>query len=77
MNYAIVAVGAVFFGAVGTWIFSARFWFKGPTRNVPEVDEGLQILDAAMDGKDVEKAFPQARTGEKVLPAVVNETAKY
>ncbi|RUS18509.1 amino acid permease-domain-containing protein [Endogone sp. FLAS-F59071] len=70
MNYAIVAIGAVFFGAVGSWIFSARSWFKGPTRNAQEVDEGLQILGAVMDGKDVEKAFPQVRAGERELPVL-------
>lgn len=34
MNYAVVAVGAVIFGASGSWILWARKWFKGPVINL-------------------------------------------
>ncbi|RUS16494.1 amino acid/polyamine transporter I [Endogone sp. FLAS-F59071] len=34
MNYAIVAVGAVIFGASGSWFLWARKWFKGPVINL-------------------------------------------
>ncbi|CAL5006804.1 unnamed protein product [Urochloa decumbens] len=33
-NYTPVAVGGVLFLSVGTWLFHARFWFKGPVINV-------------------------------------------
>ncbi|KAJ3232926.1 hypothetical protein HDU81_002613 [Chytriomyces hyalinus] len=34
MNYACVLVGAVLFGAGGTYVVSAHKWFKGPVTNV-------------------------------------------
>ncbi|KAI8829212.1 amino acid transporter [Chytriomyces cf. hyalinus JEL632] len=34
MNYACVLVGAVLFGAGGTYVLSAHKWFKGPVTNV-------------------------------------------
>ncbi|RUP06356.1 hypothetical protein BC936DRAFT_140367 [Jimgerdemannia flammicorona] len=34
MNYASVMVGALIFGALGSWIIWARHWFKGPVINL-------------------------------------------
>ncbi|KAF7033135.1 hypothetical protein CFC21_044260 [Triticum aestivum] len=33
-NYTLVAVGGVLLRTVGSWVFHARFWFKGPIINV-------------------------------------------
>jgi amino acid permease (GABA permease) len=39
MNYACVAVGAVFLGAGGGYLFDARRWFTGPTINLTKEDQ--------------------------------------
>ncbi|KAK0653089.1 amino acid/polyamine transporter I [Cercophora newfieldiana] len=36
LNYTVVAVGILFLGAVGSWIFWARHWFTGPAAEVAE-----------------------------------------
>jgi hypothetical protein len=33
-NYTPVAMGGVLLLSVGSWVFHARFWFKGPIINV-------------------------------------------
>ncbi|KAJ3186441.1 hypothetical protein HK101_009637 [Irineochytrium annulatum] len=46
MNYACVLVGAVFFGAGGAWLLSARKWFKGPVINLSEAEKKEVVLDS-------------------------------
>ncbi|KAJ7569232.1 hypothetical protein O6H91_01G068200 [Diphasiastrum complanatum] len=41
LNYTPVAVGGIFGLTIGSWIFSARFWFKGPVANMSEKENGL------------------------------------
>ena len=34
LQFSSVATAAVLFGALGSWVLSARHWFKGPVRNI-------------------------------------------
>lgn len=34
LNYTPVAVGGLFILAISAWVFSARYWFKGPITNI-------------------------------------------
>lgn len=43
MNYACVAVGAVFIGAGGRWLIDARKWFKGPVINLKDIDKENKV----------------------------------
>lgn len=49
LNYAIVAVGVVLVYALGYWVVSARRWFRGPVRQVDQV-EGMRSLKLAEFG---------------------------
>jgi hypothetical protein len=37
LNYAPVAVGIVIILILGSWLGSAKFWFKGPVANIGEL----------------------------------------
>ena len=46
LQFSSVAAAAVLFGALGSWIFSARHWFKGPVRNIDVTEHhGHNVLD--------------------------------
>ncbi|KAJ3030673.1 UNVERIFIED_CONTAM: hypothetical protein HDU68_008200 [Siphonaria sp. JEL0065] len=47
MNYACVLVGAVGFGALFTYVFSARHWFKGPVTNVENAGSSVTVVEIA------------------------------
>ena len=36
LNYTPVAVGGLFILTVTAWVFSARYWFKGPITNIDD-----------------------------------------
>lgn len=36
LNYTPVAVGGLFILIVTAWVFSARYWFKGPITNIDD-----------------------------------------
>jgi amino acid transporter len=40
-NYAPVALGVVLFFVMGWWVVDARHWFKGPVREIFNIDQGV------------------------------------
>ncbi|KAI9358723.1 amino acid/polyamine transporter I [Pilaira anomala] len=66
MNYSCLLVGLVLFGAGGSWLFYARYWFTGPVINL-STDETEQV-DLESDKKmfhinnDVEGTAPDGKS---------------
>jgi len=57
LNYTVVAVGIVGFGALGSWVFWAHKWFVGPAREIQaermgiDIDEPGALEQAEAEGK--------------------------
>jgi hypothetical protein len=45
LNYTVVAVGIIAFGACGVWLLSARKWFVGPIREIEAERMGIDISE--------------------------------
>ena len=63
LQFSSVGTAAVLFGALGSWILSARHWFKGPVRNIDVSEhDGQYVLD---DEKTEAAETPKGGDGEE------------
>ena len=69
LQFSSVATAAVLFGALGSWMLSARHWFKGPVRNIDlTLHHSHNILDEVSLHPGEEKKAKEARGADGEEP---------
>lgn len=66
LNYTVVAVGIIAFGALGVWIVTARKWFVGPVKEIEAERMGIDIDEpGALERAEKEGKLQSSGTATK------------